>query len=183
MQVRDGRRADEPFCLCARPARVFVCDDGYANFAATGSADSQKMLLASGQLCVNVKYKVASIIPGGNHRAQFRTVVSRLDMHTFAEINMNFWLYSLIAITSFAGIGKLANVSEMQFELSLCWGVPELASPDSTYQCWRTCPTASTYARHWQRSTPIPPGHCHQVASADRNASAIVRTLQKVMGR
>lgn len=123
MQVRDGRRADEPFCLCARPVRVFVCDDGYANFAATGSVDSQKMLLASGQLCVNVKYKVASTIPGGNHRAQFRTVVSRLDMHTFAEINMNFWLYSLIAIASFAGIGKLANVSEMQFELSLCWGV------------------------------------------------------------
>lgn len=131
--------------------KVYVYSDGYVEFTAAGSADAQKTLLASGRLCVNAKYKAAGIIPGYSYRAQFRTVVFRSDMGTFSEINMNYWFYSLTAITSFVGIGNLANVHEMQFAFSSCQGVTELdftgfdpSHLTNLYYCFGGCNALTT---------------------------------------
>ena len=131
--------------------KVYVYSDGYVEFTAAGSADAQKTLLSSGRLCVNAKYKAAGIIPGYEHRAQFRTVVFRSDMGTFATINMNYWFYSLTAITSFVGIGNLANVHEMQFAFSSCQGVTELdftgfdpSHLTNLYYCFGGCSALTT---------------------------------------
>ena len=131
--------------------KVFVYDDGYVEFTAAGTADPLKTLLASGRLCVNAKYKAAGIIPGYDYGTQFRTVVLRSDMGSFSEINMNYWFYSLTAITSFVGIGNLANVHEMQFAFSACQGVNELdfsgfdpSMLTNLYYCFGGCTALTT---------------------------------------
>jgi len=131
--------------------KVFVYDDGYVEFTAAGTADPLKTLLASGRLCVNAKYKAAGIIPDYDYGTQFRTVVLRSDMGSFSEINMNYWFYSLTAITSFVGIGNLANVHEMQFAFSACQGVNELdfsgfdpSTLTNLYYCFGGCTALTT---------------------------------------
>ena len=127
--------------------------DGYMEFAVAGAADSQKTLLASGQLCVNAKYKAASIIPGYDYRyrTQFRTVLFCSDSGSFSTIHMNHWFYLLTAITSFVGIGNLANVHEMQFAFSSCQGATELdftgfdpSHLTSLYYCFGGCNVLTT---------------------------------------
>lgn len=164
--------------------KVFVYDNGYVEFTAAGTTDPLKTLLASGRLCVNAKYKAAGIIPGYDYGTQFRTVVLRSDMGSFSEINMNYWFYSLTAITSFVGIGNLANVHEMQFAFSACQGVNELdfsgfdpSTLTNLYYCFGGCTALTTI---YTDSTWALPS---SGTSRGGSASTTARTWSEATGR
>lgn len=50
----------------------------------------------------------------------------RSDMGTLAAVNMNYWFYGLNAITSFVGLGNLANVASMCYAFTSCTGIAAL---------------------------------------------------------
>ena len=59
-------------------------------------------------------------------RNLMRTVAFAADMAGFAAVNMNYWFYSIGAVTSFTGLANLACVGEMQYAFGSCTGITEL---------------------------------------------------------
>jgi hypothetical protein len=103
-----------------------VYDDGVLEVAAASAVDATRSVVSHGRLCTTAVYTLASGLPWYESRASFAQVVFKADLAGLTSLNMCYWFYSHTGITSFSGIGNLANVSKMRYAFSSCTGVATL---------------------------------------------------------
>lgn len=130
---------------------MYFYTDGTVTLTKAGELDTSKKLRVSGRMCANAKYNAAGVMPGYANRAQMKSVTIAADMAQFGYVNMNYWFYSLTAVTKVEGIGNLARVREMQYAFTSCTGLAELdfrgfdpSSLTNVYMAFVSCSNLTT---------------------------------------